>query len=401
MKVLQINAVINKGSTGRIARDIGECILKKGGNVYFASQEKAKNLCEYTIGNNLDYKLHALFSRVTGMQGYASKIATKQMIKWINEIKPDIIHIHNIHNNYLNLPILFNYIYEKKLKTVITLHDSWFFTGKCTHFLKYDCLKWKEGCKNCIAKKKEVPNYFFDTSSKVWNDRRKYIGDNPMISIVGCSKWISDCAKESVIGKRIVGTIYNGIDTEIFKPTKSLLKENLCIKEKFIILGMANKWLSQENTKTFKEFIKSLKSDEILLLLGCKSTEIEKLPKNVKGIGFVSDRNLLAKYYSIADVFVNVTKVDTFPTVNLEALSCGVPVVAYDSGGTKETINQDIGYIVQYGDTYKLRKSIDLIRSRDKIKLSYKCREHVKKKFNKLMCYDSYIELYNNILKKY
>lgn len=124
MRVLQINAVINKGSTGIIARDICKTVIGYGGEVFFASQEKAQANNEFTVGKPIDYKLHALFSRITGLQGYASKTSTRALVYWIEQIQPDIIHIHNIHNNYIHLPTLFTFIAEKKIPTVITLHDS-------------------------------------------------------------------------------------------------------------------------------------------------------------------------------------------------------------------------------------------------------------------------------------
>ena len=398
MRVLQINAVINKGSTGIIARDICKTIIGYGGEVFFASQEKAQANNEFTVGKPIDYKLHALFSRITGLQGYESKTSTRALVYWIEQIQPDIIHIHNIHNNYIHLPTLFTFIAEKKIPTVITLHDSWMLTGKCMHFLKYGCSKWKTGCCNCPAQKKEVPSLFLDSSHKVWNDRKKYIGENPYIHIVGCSEWITHAAKESVLRERVIGTIYNGVDLAVFHPRENAIRQELSINDKYVILGMANKWLAPENENTYRTFIPQLQEDEILVLVGCSQDQIKKLPNKVIGMPFVTERTRLAECYSMADVFVNTTKVDTFPTVNLEALACGIPVVTYDSGGARETIDSETGYTVAYGDVQALRESINHLKNIDRQKQKEKCIDRTKRYFDCTRCYDDYILLYQRIL---
>lgn len=400
MRVLQINAVINKGSTGIIARDICKTVVSYGGEVYFASQEKAQAKNEFTVGNAIDYKLHALFSRITGLQGYASKASTRELLRWIEQIQPDIIHIHNIHNNYIHLPKLFTFIAEKEIPTVITLHDSWMMTGKCMHFLKYGCSKWKAGCCSCPAQKMEVPSFFVDSSHKVWNDRKKYIGENPYVHIVGCSEWITDAARESILKERVVGTIYNGVDLEVFCPRDNTMRQELSISEKYVILGMANKWLASENEETYRAFIPQLQEDEVLVLVGCSQDQIKKLPDKVIGLPFVTERTRLAECYSMANVFVNTTKVDTFPTVNLEALACGIPVVTYDSGGAKETIDSETGYAVPYGDVQSLRESINHLRNADWKKQKTDCINRAKRYFDCTRCYDDYFLLYRKILSE-
>lgn len=398
MRVLQINAVINKGSTGTIARDICKAVSRYGGEGFFASQENAQAYNEFTVGKPIDYKLHALFSRITGLQGYASKASTRTLLCWIEQIQPDIIHIHNIHNNYIHLPMLFTFIAEKKIHTVVTLHDSWMLTGKCMHFLKYGCSKWKTGCCSCPAQKKEIPSLFVDNSHKVWSDRKKYIGENPYVRIVGCSEWITHAALESVLKERVVGTIHNGVDLEVFRPTKNTIRQELSISDNYVILGMANKWLAPENEETYRAFIPQLREDEILVLVGCSLEQIKKLPAKVIGIPFVTEKTRLAQCYSMADVFVNTTKVDTFPTVNLEALACGIPVVTYDSGGASETIDSKTGYTVPYGDVQKLRESIDHLKNIDRQKQKGNCIDRAKRYFDCTRCYDDYISLYRRIL---
>lgn len=402
MKVLQINAVYGHGSTGDIVRELLLNVKKVGGQSYIAVPEKIKNHNEVDgyirIGNKIDYKLHSLSSRIFGMQGFSSKKSTLKLIKEIEKINPDIIHLHNLHSNYINIEYLFKYIRENKKPTIITLHDCWFLTGKCCHFLYDNCEKWKVKCEKCIRKKKEIPSYFFDTSTKVYEKKKKLIGENPFVYVIGCSKWITEVARQSILNKRVIGTIYNGIDLSIFYPRKNNFRIKYKLEEKYVILGMANKWLTKENEKTYEEILKFLKKDIILFLIGCTEEEIKKLPDNVLGVGFINDKNTLADYYSMADVFVNVTKVDSLPTVNIEAIACGTPVITYNSGGSAEILNSNVGISVEYGDIKGLILSIEKIKTKRKEEYIDQCVKHINENFEKNKCFEKYIDLYEKIL---
>lgn len=402
MKVLQINAVYGHGSTGCIAQDILLNVKKMGGKTYAAVPENITN-CEeldgyIQIGNKLDYKMHALYSRIWGKQGYASRRATIKLINQIDKIKPDIIHLHNLHNNYINIKYLFDFIKNENIKTVITLHDCWFLTGKCCHFLYDGCYKWRTKCENCIRKKKEIPSYFFDASTKMYEDKKRLIGENPNVYVIGCSEWITTIARQSILSERTVGTIYNGIDLSVFYPRKNNLREKYHLKDKYVILGMANKWLSSENYDSFNQVLEFLTEDKVLFLLGCSEEQIKKLPTNTQGVGYITDKDLLAQFYSMADVFVNITKVDTLPTVNIESIACGTPVITYNSGGSAEIITDAIGISVDYGDTEGLVTAIKKIKKKGKMHYSKLCVEHARKTFERNECFDKYIDLYYQIL---
>lgn len=398
--VLQINAVYGRGSTGEIMKDISATALEQGWNSYIACSEKKSNDTKETgvifIGNKLDHKVHALCTRICGLHGYFSNIATLLFLKKVNLIKPDIIHIHNIHSNFLNVNCLFRYINKKRIPTVISLHDCWFFTGKCYHYMYDECEKWKYGCGHCPRLKKEIPSYLFDFTKRVLRDRKKYIGDNPYVHIVGVSEWVTREAKESILKDRVYGTIYNGVDTNIFSVKMTSLREKLKISDKFVILGMANKWLSIENIDTLRYIVGNIDNKSVLVLIGCKDST--NLPDGVIGIKFVSDRNQLAMYYSMADVFVNVTKVDTLPTVNIEALACGTPVITYDSGGSSEILDEGTGYVVPYGDYEGLLHSIEIVKRNGKKYYTRNCVERVGAVFDNRKCYKEYINLYNTLV---
>ena len=191
-------------------------------------------------------------------------------------------------------------------------------------------------------------------------------------------------------------TIYNGIDLNIFCPRNSRLKSELCVEQKFVILGMANKWLSKENVETFEYVASHLDNSMVLMLVGCSKQQINnyKNNKNIIAIGFIQDRQELSNYYSIADVFVNITKVDSFPTVNIESIACGTPVITYDSGGSKETIDHETGLVVPYGDFKTLFKCIKEVKKKGKAYYTEKCRLRAEKLYNKEKRFLEYVDLY-------
>ena len=394
MKILQINAVLNSGSTGTIVRDIGNLVEKTGHTALYAAPNAIPSEYEYRIGGMLDHKIHAFLCRVLGKQGYYSHFATFKLLKWIKKKKPDIVHLHNIHSNFLNYKMLFKYLANNHIQTVITLHDCWFFTGKCFHFLYDNCNRWQNNCGCCPRIHAEQNSLWFDATNKVLRDKAFYIGHNKYVTVVTVSNWLKEMTQKSILSERKTYVIHNGVNLNIFKQIPESRKKLGIEKDKFIILGMANKWLSLENKATFDYFTKNLPTNYSLILIGCTEEQINNLPEGIEGVPHITSHKL-AYYYSAADVFVNVTKVDSFPTVNLESIACGTPVVSYDSGGSKECIVEGKnGYIVPYGDFGALTNAISNIERRGKSFFSDFCRKIAEEKYDKASCYDDYLRLY-------
>lgn len=404
MKILQINATYRIGSTGEIIAGIAQVSAAAGFDTYYVCaslSEDQRNDHIFVMGNRLDHKIHALRSRILGKQGSGSLLTTLNLLKWIDEICPDIIHLHNLHSNYINVPLLFHYIQKRGIETVITLHDCWFFTGKCCHFLYDGCNLWKSGCGNCPRKRKEIPSYFFDRSSEDFREKRKLIGENPYVHVVGCSQWLTACARESLLAERVEKTICNGIDLDIFKPYQTDVYENLHKCNAFIILGMANKWLSEDGRETYNHVVKKLGPRMKLFLIGCTPKQIaENSNAHVFMSGFIKNRIELAKCFSSADVFVNVTKADSFPTVNIESIACGTPVITYDSGGSAEIVDRQTGEVVPYGNYEQLLQSIKRIQENGKQSYSRKCRQRAELLYNKNKTFLEYVKLYSQISMK-
>ncbi len=397
MKILQINAVYGYKSTGIIAKDIESLLNKNGHNSYVAYQT-AVNPPEnsYKIGNIYDYKFHAVYSRIFGKQAYASKLATIRLIRYIKRISPDIVHFHNLHSNYVNLNILCDYLAKKKIPVVITMHDCWFFTGKCTHYAAVKCDKWQSTCGNCPQNKNEQPSLFFDCTQKVLKDKTDHLNKIPNLTLVGCSKWIANEAEKSLIKNADIYVIYNGVDTSIFTPHNSDFKDKHNLKRKFTILGFANKWCLDINKETTEKIIRE-NSDADIVIVGCtKEQEIMfQSFENVICIGYINDRQELADIYASSDVFINLTHADTLPTVNMESICCGTPVITYDCCGSPELVDSDCGYVVEENNTEAILQKINEIKENP---LHFDVKEK-QKKFDKNTCYDKYLDIYNSIYK--
>lgn len=395
MKVLQINAVYGHSSTGTIVKLIQDFGKQNGIDSYvaysFNGGQPIPNT--YQIGSVIDHKLHALLSRIEGKQAYFSKGATKRFIKYLEELKPDIVHLHNLHSNYINLNLLLKYLAQKDIPTVITMHDCWYFTGGCFHYASVNCDRWQKSCGRCPKKLNDTPAYIRDASAEILRNRAKYLNAIPRLTIVGCSEWIAEQCKKSTLKDKEIIHIHNGFNFRIFQPVETTLKKKLGLEGKRVFIGPASKWLSEINKPTYKYFTDKLPKDAVLLLFGHPTPE-QKSPDNVKFIGYVKNPSEMAELYSMADVFVNCSREDTLSSINIEAQACGTPVIAYDATGNKETIDPESGNAVVAGDYEALFEKAMEISSKN----SESCISYVHKEFDPTVNYSKYIDLYKRII---
>lgn len=399
MRLLQINAVYGVGSTGVITRDIHSMALRNNIDsfvAYSSTEGKDTDVTGgYKIGGRLGKKMHALFCRINGMQAYYSRHSTKKLLKYINNIKPDVVHLHNLHSNYINLNMLLDFLAKNNISTVVTLHDCWYYTGGCFHYTSIGCDGFKHGCGKCPKKRQDTPAYLFDRSAKILNDRYKYFSKIKNLTFVGVSDWISNEVRKSLLKDKKIITIHNGIDTEIFKPSESDFKTEHNLQNKKIILGPASKWLCANNSELLKKLIQNLPEDCAVVLLGCSKSQIDSLPKNILPLPFINNKSELCKIYSAADVFVNPTAEDTLSLINLEAQSCNTPVITFCNTGAKETVDGKNSFCVRNNDSDELLKKINtVLRCKDK---NTGCRDFIKKNFNIHENYKQYLSLYQSV----
>lgn len=401
--VLQINVVSNWGSTGRIAEEIGQTIIANGGTSYIAYSRgtncSTSNLIH--IGNKFDVYWHGLETRFLDRHGLASKVATINLIEQIKRIKPDIVHLHNLHGYYLNYPLFFNYLAKSQVPLVWTLHDCWSFTGHCAYFTFAKCEKWKSLCSSCPQLDKYPSSWFKDRSQQNFINKKDSFSFMKNMTLVPVSYWLSGLLEDSFLGRYPKKVIHNGINIATFNiQTISIeMRKELGVGDKFIVLGVANIWEDRKGLNDFLKLRDFLSDDYLIILIGVTLKQIANLPKGIVGITRTNSIKDLVNYYSLADVYVNPTWEDNFPTTNLEALACGTPVITYNTGGSVEAIDSNTGFIVDQGDIGELVSVIKLIKEKGKILYSQACRNRAVTFFDKNHCYEEYVKLYNKILK--
>lgn len=408
VKILQINTSIVR-STGTIAQAIGELILNEGWDSYLAYSSRMGNYNSKSkliqIGSNIDARIHALCTRLFDNHGFLSHYSTKVFVENIKKINPDIIHLHNIHGYYINIDVLFSFLKETNKPIVWTLHDCWPITGHCSHFDSIGCMKWKTGCNNCALKKDYPSSILIDNSKRNWIRKKQLFNSITNLTLVPVSNWLENIIKDSYLHQFSTHVIRNGIDIDVFNVVHNNdIRERHKISDKVVVLGVATGWSEGGGLRRFNEFLRlsSLLDDKYrIILIGLEAHQMSDLPSNMIGLQRTTNQKELAKYYSAADVFINPTYQDSLPTVNMEALACGTPVITYRTGGSPEIIDSNTGWVVNKGDVEAIAFYIKQIGSQsiiEKTQQKHACRRRAELNFNKTECYNNYIKLYKQIL---
>ena len=393
MKVVQINSVCGTGSTGRIALGISEISHQHNiDNFIIYGYGKCDYLYSECMQSVIYLKFNILKTRLFGKHGFYSQLATKKLLKRLDEITPDIIHLHNIHGHYINVRMLFEYIVKKDIKVIWTLHDCWAFTGHCSYFDYIGCDKWKTGCYECAQRRNYPDSWFFDRSKECFKDKKELFCSVMDMTIVTPSKWLADLIGESFLNKYPCKIINNGIDLGKFKPQSSELKNKLGLSDKKILLGICFNLYDRKGGKYLIELAKMLGEDEHIVILGLNTDE--QLPGNVTVLPKTNSVDELAKIYSMADVFVNPTLEDNFPTVNIESLACGTPVVTFNTGGSPEIIDEKTGSVVDKGNVEVLYEKVKEILCKDREEYRKECRTRAEHMYRDKDRFEEYIELY-------
>lgn len=400
--LLQINSVVNSGSTGRIAEEIGLTVMNNGWQSYIAygRNERPSNSELVKIGTELDIKLHGLLTRLFDKHGYGSKNATVQLIKKIREINPNIIHLHNIHGYYLNIGVLFEYLSEINIPVVWTFHDCWPITGHCSYFDYIKCYKWKKQCYECPQVRKYPSSILFDNSRSNYRYKKMHFTSLRNLTIVPVSDWLSGIVSESFLSKYQVRRIFNGIDLDLFRPSSSFVKRNkLGIDSKFMILGVASTWCERKGLADFLKLSKLIACDEIIVLIGLNRKQIDILPNNIIGLERTENIQQLVELYSESDVVLNLSVEETFGMTTVEGFACGTPGIVYNCTASPELISPETGFIIEQGDLTGVISAINIIKEKGKAHYANACRERAVKLYNKDDRYNEYLELYNQLLK--
>lgn len=400
MKIVQINVTQNSGSTGKIAEQIGELIQSKGWDSYIVSgrgQMMPTSSKSIRINTKIEVLFHVFIKHFAALDGRGSFFATKRLVKQLKQLQPDLVHLHVIHESYINYSVLFDYLKEANIPVVWTFHDCWAFTGHCSHFDFIKCDKWKTKCCNCPASKNIKKMEMFIASKSNFRLKKSAFTSVSKMTICPASQWLGNLVKESFLSKYDVRVIHNGIDLDVFKPRKSSLRETLSIDNKFVVLGVANGWGRRKGYNDFIEIAERC-PNWVFIMVGNRNGLPEILPQNIITLSFTSGQIELAEYYSISNVFLNTTYEDTYPTVNLESIACGTPVLTYKTGGSPESVTKETGIVIQQGDVDGAIEALDTFEKLGKEVYCVKCRKYAEDNFSNKKKFQQYIRLYTDLV---
>lgn len=397
MKILHLNTFGN-GSTGKIAASLIEEAYMRGEDamLIYARGVASDKIKSEKIGNKLEIYLHGAFSRITDKQGFYSKNATSQLIEIIRFYKPDVVHLHNIHGYYLNIGMLFCYLKKTEMPVIWTLHDCWSFTGHCSYFDYVSCEKWKKQCYKCIQKKSYPASYLRDNSYANYKVKKDLFTSIKNLYIVVPSNWLKKHVEASFLNVHKSFLIYNGIDLDTFNFQSGNFRTKYKLQDKFIILGVASKWEDRKNLAAFIDLSQRLDNSYKIVIVGVTKKQLQMLPKQILGIRRTEKVQELVSIYSQADIFLNPTLEDNFPTVNLEALACGTPVITYNTGGSGEMLDEKTGIVIEDNSVEAIMQAVKKLR--EKNLFSEACIRRASL-FSKDKMMEQYMELYRKIVK--
>lgn len=400
MKILQINSVYQRGSTGRIVSDIESLIFEEGLSAVVAYGRGPIAQDRYRICHPSEVLLHVFGSRISDRQAFYSKGATGRLIDHIEKCDPDIIHLHNIHGYYLQVQLLFEYLKERNKPIVWTLHDCWPFTGHCAYFDFIQCKKWRTECDRCPSRHDYPKSFVLDSSRRNFIDKKRSFQGLNDITIVTPSEWLARLVGASFLRGYACRVINNGIDLNIFKPTQSCLRSSYGLVDSKVVLGVAFPWSKRKGIDDILKLADLLGPEYRIVLIGLSKKQIKDLPKSILGIERTSNTKELAQWYSSADVFINPTYEDNYPTTNLEAIACGTPVVTYNTGGSPESVIPSTGLIVDKYDIKSLAHAVVEMTSMGKENYAEDCLSHARSNFDKKTKFQEYISLYKELYQE-
>lgn len=403
MVIAEVNTLAY-GSTGKIMFDLAETARKHGHTVYTFSAKTFRRGVKNDYlerpfhtyyGSEAGNLVHKVVGGVTGFNGYLSSWATRKLIKQFEERNIDVLHLHNLHEFCINLPMLFGWIKKNNIKVIWTLHDCWSFTGHCPHFSMIGCDKWKSGCGGC-PQKNVYPKSYIDTTSFMWRKKKEWFTGIKNLTIVTPSVWLARLVKESFLSEYPVKVINNGIDLNVFKPTSSKFRQEHGIDDDtYVLLGVSMGWGDKKGLDVFQCLADKLDDNYHIVLIGTDDATDKKLPENIFSIHRTANQTELAEIYTASDLFVNPTREDTYPTVNMESIACGTPVLTFKTGGSPEMVNEQTGAVVACDDVEELIREFERISTQRPFRKS-DC-VHNAQMFDKYKKFSEYVDLYEGL----
>lgn len=362
MKILFISANWGRGGPGGVVKDLYSYMESCGEECWFAYArgKTPDGVRSIRIGSRLTVAGHVCLALCFDSCGFHSAAATRAFVREIDRLRPDVINLHNIIGFSLHVGILFDYLRGAGIPVVWTVHDCWPFTGHCIFYDDVGCDKWRKACGRCPARLEYPPSLLLDFSERNLRKKKKLLSGIPFMELVTPSRWLAEVIGETYLDNYPLRVINNGIDLQLFKPTASSLRQQYGLMGKKIVLGVASVWAMRKGLDSFVRLSRMLDPAVFsIVLIGVSARQRKRLPSGILALPRTKSASELAQWYSAADVFVNPTLADNYPTVNLEALACGTPVITYETGGSPERITRSNGCAVRKGDLAALCEAIE------------------------------------------
>lgn len=400
MKVLQVNCVYNTGSTGNVTADLHHALPKRGieSVVCYGRGGKTDEKHVYKTCGELYSKFCHLLTCFDGVMYGKCFFSTHKLIHIIKKEKPDIVHLQCINGYFVNIYAFVQWLNKHNIKTVLTLHAEFMYTANCGHAL--ECEQWIHGCQHCSRYRRETKSFWFDRTAASWKKMQKAFDGFQNLQIVSVSEWLRSRAERSDILKSFPHrVIYNGIDTTVFKRnanTAAIRKQHGIADSTKVVLHVTASFSSPlKGGKYILELAeKSQGQDVCFVIIGNKDTSIS-FPANVIDVGRVEDREMLAAYYSMADLSVIASERETFSMPVAESLCCGTPVVGFKAGAPEQIALREYSAFVEYGDTDALYVAMQqmLCRSFDRERIA----ENAAERYGSENMVAEYVRLYDEM----
>lgn len=398
--LLQLNVCSNWGSTGRITEQIGNMAIQNGWESYIAygRSKRDSQLKSIKVGGKIDVYEHYAEHRFLDNEGLASRRATRLLIQDISKLKPDLIHLHNIHDHWINYEILFSFLSEMGVPVVWTLHDCWSFTGGCSHYTFEKCYKWQSLCSKCSLKHTGILP-LIDQTEKHYKKKKELLSSIGNLTLIPVSDWLKSQVEQSFLRTKKIRRIYNGIDISVFKPTVDVtIKERLGLKDKKMLLAVSTAWNEKKGLYDYYKLANIFASDVAIVLVGLDKSQLKELPSNIIGIERTHSIQELVKLYSAADVVLNLSYEETFGLTTVEGLACGTPGIVYDCTASPELVTPETGVVVEPGDVDAVAAASRVVLNNGKSYYSKACRNRAVKQFDKNERFADYLQLYESLI---
>lgn len=411
MKILIVNTSDIEGGAARAAYRLHKALLTQDVDSQMLVQSKSSD--DFTVlaetsklrkGFNklclkIDRFLVRFYKERTKTLFSPSWFGFGNIVAKINEINPDIVHLHWTYRGMMKIEDMARI----KAPIVWSLHDMWAFTGGC-HYDE-ECKAYEKDCGSCKVLGSDKEN---DLSRKIYNRKQKAFSKIESLTIVGLSKWLNDCAKNSTLlrDKKHIN-LPNPIDTNIFKPfdmNKSRELWNLPKDKKLVLFGAMG--ATSDPRKGFKELSDALhklegKNIEFVVFGSSEPKVSQDFDFKTHYLGSLHDDVSLVTLYSAVDVMIVPSLQENLSNAIMESLACATPVVGFDIGGNSDMIeHQKTGYLVKPFDTSALASGIEwVLTTENHDELCQNAREKVLREFDSVVVSKRYIELYEDILK--